>query len=497
MIIRSLSHQGDISLSSMWKLNKPSVRVIAFIAITLTAIILRLCISFSHDLILGIDGGYYPVQVRNILNTGFLSFKDVPLYFYFCASIVKFISLLGFAVTNEVIISVIKIVDSIALPLLAIPLFKIMTKKDQKLPLSSELAILLFAIFSFSPFVMLGDIQKNAFAIMLLVAFIYRLETYLTISSRKNLAVVCLVLFLIAITHFGVFTMGMTFLLISLFIVYRKKAILSSLVTIIVGIVIIYLFDSSRAYRLINFYTEIFGGHIDFEGPFMVPLLINGLLSYTLAIFAIYQYRKHKHKADKATGYMILSLIVLIFIFAFPFYDTQYVQRFNVLLFVPQSLLIIYLIRINQKIARPVSISLTLLTLIFIFIYVIEDKKPCIDELAYQDLKNIKKYLPANRENTIVITRHGIEFWTAWSLSTKVGNDRSLEKLGIDNYKNIIFLQYKIEDRQRPMDRRRLRKSENGDKRHPPMGAPMGSPVPENAKLIYSSSYFNAYQKLN
>ena len=259
MITNSLSSQSKVSLSGMWKQHKLSLRVLAFIVITLSAIIIRLYVSFSHDLILGIDGGYYPVQVRNILKTGLLSFNDVPLYFYFCASIVKVISLLGFAATNEIIISVIKIVDSTALPLLAIPLYKIMIKRDQALPLFSELAILFFALFSFSPFIMLGDLQKNAFAIPLFIAFIYSLVGFLMIPGKRNLIVTLIALFIIAFTHFGTFTMALTLLVIVLLIVYRGKAILPSLIILSVGFVIIYLFDSHRAIRLTNFYTEVFG----------------------------------------------------------------------------------------------------------------------------------------------------------------------------------------------------------------------------------------------
>jgi len=111
-----------------------SVRIIVFTVITLTAIIVRLNLSFSSDLIAGMDGGYYPLQVRKILNTGMLAFNDVPLYF--CVLVLKNISLLGVALTNETIISVVKIIDSIALPILAIPLFKITTRKDRSIHFS-------------------------------------------------------------------------------------------------------------------------------------------------------------------------------------------------------------------------------------------------------------------------------------------------------------------------------------------------------------------------
>jgi hypothetical protein len=473
-----------------------SVRVLAFSLITLIAIAIRLYISFSHDLILGVDGGYYPVQVRSILNTGFLSFKDVPLYFYFCASIVKGISFLGFNVTDDTIISVIKIVDSAALPLLAIPLYKIVSRKALPVSIPAALAILSFAILSFTPFIILGDLQKNAFAIPLAFMFILFLEDYLINPVRRNLIAVVISLAVIALTHFGVFVFSLAILIIAFFIIYRKKAILPSLILFFVGFGLIALFDFNRAFRLLTFWRVIFERPVLLQGSLPFPLLLNFMFSYLLAGFAFFQYRKFKNKLDKASEYMILTLIILIGLFAFPLVDQEYFQRFNVLLFIPQILLIAWLIRMNQKFALPLSISLVLLTTLSIFMYFSEEKKPCITDQTFHDIQNIRKLLPENKENTIVIASHGMEFWTAWALNVRVGQDRAMEKIGLDQYSNVILLQQKGEDGQGPMGRRPLKKPGFGMGRPPQMGPGMGRPVPENFKLIYSSSNLNAYQKL-
>jgi hypothetical protein len=486
-----LIHQTGIPGTS--EHNRFSIRVLAFILITLTAVILRLYVSFSHDLILGVDGGYYPVQVRNILNTGFLSFNDVPLYFYFCASIVKVISLLGFTVSDEIIISVIKIVDSAALPLLAIPLYKMVTRKERSISIPAAMAILSFAILSFTPFFILGDLQKNAFAIPLAFIFILFWEDYLINPVRRNLMAVGFSLAIIALSHFGVFAFCLAFLIGSLFIIYRKKAILPSIILFFVGFGIIALFDFNRAFRLLTFWKVIFERPAWLQDPLPLPLLLNVLFSYFLAGFGIFQFRRFKDKLDKVSEYMVLTLIVLLAVFAFPVYDQQYFQRFNVLLFVPQLLMIAWLIRMNQKLALPFSISLVLLTTWSIFMYFSEVKKPCIEDQTFHELKNINKYVAENKENSIIIARHGLEFWTAWALNVKVVQDRAMDKIGLDKYRNIIFLEQKNEDGQGPFGIRPLRKPRIGMSGPPPMGRP----VPENFKLIYSSSYLNAYQKLN
>jgi hypothetical protein len=446
---------------------------------------------------LGVDGGYYPLQVRNILKTGFLSFNDVPLYFYFCAFIVKAISFLGFATTDESIISVIKIVDSTALPLLAIPLFKMVSRNERPISFAAALAILSFAVLSFTPFFILGDLQKNAFAIPLAFIFILLFEDYLINPVKRNLIAVGFLLVFIALSHFGVFTFCLAFLIISLIIIYRKKAIIPSLIIFFVGVGMIALFDFNRAFRLITFWKVIFERPALLQGPLPFPLLLNVLISYLLAGFGIFQFRRFKNRLDKASAYMVLTLIVLLAVFAFPLVDQQYFPRFNVLLFIPQLLLIAYLIRMNQKLAFPFSISLVLLTIWSIFMYFSEEKKPCIDDQTFHDLQNINKYVAENKENSIIIARHGLEFWTAWTLNVRVGQDRAMDKIGLEKYRNVIFLQQKNEDGQGSFGSRLLRKPRIRMSGRPPLEPPMVRPVPENFKLIYSSSYFNAYQKLN
>jgi hypothetical protein len=76
-----------------------------------------------------------------------------------------------------------------------------------------------------------------------------------------------------------------------------------------------------------------------------------------------------------------------------------------------------------------------------------------------------------------------------------------MDKIGLDQYSNVILLQQKNEARQGVRGGKPLHKTGKGMTGHPPMGSgigpPMGRPVPENFKLIYSSSNLNAYQKIN
>ena len=91
--------------------------------------------------------------------------------------------------------------------------------------------------------------------------------------------------------------------------------------------------------------------------------------------------------------------------------------------------------------------------------YFSEEKKPCIDDQTFRDLQNIEKYLPENKESSIVIASHGMEFWTAWALNVKVGQDRAMDKIGLDKYINVILLQQKNEEKQGPPGGKPLHKT--------------------------------------
>jgi len=164
------------------------------------------------------------------------------------------------------------------------------------------------------------------------------------------------------------------------------------------------------------------------------------------------------------------------------------------MLFIPQALMILSLIRINQKLALAFSISLVLLTTVSIFMYFTEAKMPVIDDQEFQDLQKINAYLPDNKDSTIIIARHGLEFWTAFALNVKVANERAMDQLILDKYKNIIILQQKNGFGEMPIGKRPIHRPPVGGGNNQAMRPPMERPIPENFKLLYSSSCFNAFQ---
>ena len=99
-----------------------------------------------------------------------------------------------------------------------------------------------------------------------------------------------------------------------------------------------------------------------------------------------------------------------------------------------------------------------------------------IPEESLRELNQLRQYV-SDPENTLVITRHGLEWWAAWILRTQVSQEYNVSKKKWDQYESVLFLQ-QIAD-------------------HSPFGPTgYGGPpfaeveIPQNAKILYKGRYY-------
>lgn len=136
---------------------------------------------------------------------------------------------------------------------------------------------------------------------------------------------------------------------------------------------------------------------------------------------------------------LVLFLGVL-FLLAFPLTDQEYARRFSLFLFIPQVILagLLY-----KRSARPGRVLTSFFLLIIPFLSVLlmagNRKPPVISQAAFQDLKNLEGHI-AKPESTLIIARHGLEWWTAWQLRTKVGQEKAVDEATLEKYDRILVL---------------------------------------------------------
>lgn len=436
---------------------------------------IRLFFNFSQELIPGVNGGYYPLQVRSILMEGQLGFSDMPLLFYLDALIVKFVTFFGFSVTDTLILNVVKIVDSISLPLLLLPLYKIIRLSNSSKII--QISIFAFSVLSFSPLILTSDLQKNSLAITLIVAAFASFFSFQIDKKKIEIVWSTIFLFLTGLTHFGTFVFGLFFLLIIIVYRYKKRAIIPIVLITIVGLGIVFINDISRFNRLLSIWSLIFEKPALMNGMLSPPDMFNILLSIILGVIGIIAIRKKKDELSINQKAFIFASSICLLTCSFPLLDGEYFKRLSLFLFIPQLFLIIQLSSvISLKQQKTIGILLFAFTFLSILAVLGHPKETVIDENAHTDLKKLQSVVTNNHE-TLIISRHGLEWWTAWLLKTKVGQDKAIDKSTIEKYKTIIVLN-QINGFSSEMER-----------------SPFHEPfVPDNAIKIYSSEYFKAYK---
>lgn len=451
-----------------------------YIAIGAIAFLTKLFIEFQTSLIPGINGGYYPIQIRSIIESGTMAISDVPIVFYFNAFIVK---LLSFFVSNgeinSLIINVVKIVGATAIPIILIPLYYI-TKKitDKKISKFYEYSLIAFIVLSFSPLEFCSEVMKNAFGLFFLTCFIYNYLQYIQEQNRKTLFFTLLSLIIIAITHFGVFSISILLFVIGLIVIHNKKAIIPIFITVISGFVVISIFDFNRAISLFTIWKQAFA--LPYRLAFYPQGIINLLFSIFIVSLIIGVLRKNKDIIkDNHKKFLKIFLYFIIFM-AFPLYNFELGRRFGLMLFVPQTIVLLLMFPyLKPKLRIIIPIIVLLITgssLIYNYSY---PKQTIITQEAYNDLKNISNLI-SNPDKTIIVTRHGIDWWTVWSLRTKMAHPHiKIDDEMLAKYDDILILTQK----------------KGRNKLYPGKNSPFTDPiVPENSTLFYSSDFYDVYK---
>jgi hypothetical protein len=416
-------------------------RKLAYLLFGLSLLGIRLFFNYITALIPGINGGYYPLQVRALLETGRLAFPDMPLYFYLNAACVKLLSLFTHVDQDTLILHISKILDSVSLPLLVIPLYLFARSFTGGSRLTiTEILVLAFCTLSFSPLMLTSDLQKNAFAMPWMLFFMHYLFRYVVTRKRKHIVAAILFLLLTGLSHFGVFAISVFMFLISLMVLFRKKAVLPVLGAALAGFLFIFLFDRHRVDTLCWLWIIIFRHQALLQGPLSIVDYFNFVFTWFLVGIGIYYLVRRRDLLSTSQRQFLSILVPVLFFLSFPFFNLEFVKRFTLMLFIPQVAFLLILSDTPGRIHRIIIMTVLALTVVgSLGLLSGNIKQPSITREAYEDLLNLKIHITDPGE-TLIIARHGLEWWTAWQLGTKIGQEKSLDDDAFDKYKLIVNL---------------------------------------------------------
>ncbi|OGY25779.1 MAG: hypothetical protein A2Z24_01315 [Candidatus Woykebacteria bacterium RBG_16_44_10] len=470
------------------------------ILIIVLAAILRLYVNFSPELMPGVNTPYYPVQVRSILETGHLGFPDLPFVFYLEAFFAKLLHLFNLCDLSGCIMASWKIIDAVLYPLIAIPVFLLAgsVARNVKAPKWVLLLPSILVVASFPAWIMMGELQKNSIGLVWAMFYIYFL--YRGVYGGKVIDYILAGVFFIltGLTHLGALgfclAFSASFLFFSIIIKHERRiylikiSVLLLLAAASISAFLLY-FDPGRFGRLASVMalpTKIFEQPIIFgffkdQASTMLMYFQNpmGINANAVAILGLVLFfRKRKEISPQEKILLLASISVTIFMGS-PFLGAEWAQRLYLMAYIPTIIVFIFLLKYIA--AAWKKLLLTALVLIVTSaptpMLLISGMKstPSINKEAYNHLLKLKKMID-NPEETLIITRHGLEWWLAWVLEVDVGQMPSLTKESFQNYDNVYLLRQK-----------------SGQQNVGPPGPGGSFPevvIPPGAEITYEDEYF-------
>ena len=399
----------------------------------------------------GIDGPYYLIQVRSILETGLMIYDDPPLTFYLFALFSEFLG----GVYNGVVIGV-----SALAALSAIPIYFFVRKvTGSRL---SAIASIIFFLYSTYHVRLVADLMKNAVGVLFLAGFIYYLHDTAFNGYRKRSIILSIIfLALTAFTH--ILDLGVAILFLVLYtivvpLLQRRKQFLKS-AGIMWSFLITLLFVGSM---VTPFYFTDIGKGIAFAEDLLqpnpssqtepqlpppeqqaplpgkqapqnyapmwltIPFLIAGAIMSGKELI--------DGNKQKATVLIVATTVGILLIL--PFIPQIWLWRFTLMEFIPLSIIFgVILSSVKKK--TIIILSIFILTPVSIQAVQAVDSIPVsITEEGYRDLEAMKSMVPS--DSVIVVSNKGVAYCVEYLLrvETITGLSPSLDT----NYENIFII---------------------------------------------------------
>jgi hypothetical protein len=405
-----------------------------------------------HPLVYGVDGPYYLIQVRSLLETGRFAYGDLPLSFMFFTF---FTIVFGGDLTLGI-----KVGAAFFGALSSVPLY-FWVKKITFSQLSGVVAMLV-CIFSALYLRLLSDLLKNIVGAFFLLCFAYYLHSLVAESAnKKNLLLVATFLILTAASHILDFGVALLLMLVysavALFAGINRRRTAKNvgiliLTVLIVGITAFSVFPSLLAdfYKGILFFQQLLTGTgndtpIQFFFDPMTAVFIAPILGVGY-ILSFHELRNQRKEALLPLASVTITGTLL----SLPFIPVEWLWRLLLMDFIPISFIVGYSVskiktmRVSRrKTALSILLFLCLSLLILQAVQVSITLGPSVPKTDYDELASIGALIPSK---SVVVgdLRYGywLQYITRCGISSGPSPDFSL------HYKHVLFLIDKFSPRQ-------------------------------------------------
>lgn len=434
-------------------------RLVLLIAVLLAAAA-RASLLFSTSLMPGMNGAYYLVQARSLLEKGALAIPDLPLVFALHALLALMIDWLSALTRDEAVFWAVKLGDSLLPALGVLPVLALASGWAAKGRINGLLAVMAALLVPASgiALMMVGDFEKNSLGVALLCALAWALHEWMNHHGLRRALIAVLLLGLVGISHIGVF--GSALILVvstlgGLAVTQGREglrkvlriAVFAVPVAVVAGAVVFWKFDPARVQRLLSAISEpsdfLSGGGMgppgmDDVGLNWYPFLAFAVVVLPGAVVAGWRQRS----LPQGTVALVVGAAVTVVALTGPWVQGDKMFRLQMNAAPLAVLCLLFaLLQIRRDWLRAV-VGLVLLGLLLTpSVFRIQaGGHPIITEEAHAELKELAACVEEPAQ-TLVVARHGLEWWTAWTLHTHIAQAQALTPEDWQRYKYVWFLE--------------------------------------------------------
>jgi hypothetical protein len=463
------------------------------VAIVILGVVVRAWLLFGTPLVPGINGAYYLVQARSLLEKGALAVPDFPLTFFLHAFLAKILQTVSGAPLETAVLWATKLTDALLPPLVAVPVFLLIRgwespndapRRNRRIAVAAA-AVVAFGAGALS---MVGEFQKNSLALVWLAGFIYATGRFLSPQNPKRAIAgwgALGFLALLGITHIGVFgtalvtgaLIGLSYAMLRGGVPWNKVLIYGAIcgvVLVAATATITWHFDPARVQRLIHAFSD--PGHFmagempagfpggapgmpgpggpGFPGgpggPFALSILrfVPFFLIAGIAASAVLSAWKRRQQ-NLGEAAVVIGCAVTAAALCGPWFSMDETIRFLLIAVLPITIALSYaLIHTNSRPCRIAGLSVMTLLVAASALQLRRGGQPVLNAESYQELAQVRaqwseKLGDTPSERSLVVALHGYEWWSAWILRTHIAQAQAVRPADWQRFENVLFLEVK------------------------------------------------------
>ncbi len=424
----------------------------------------RAWLLFGTHYLPGVNGGYYLVQARALLERGGLGFPDLPLIFHLHAALAWGLAEVSGLAQAEAIVWTVKLCDALLPPLAAWPVFVLVRRwttargQGEGVPLAAAT----LTCFAWPWFRMVGDLQKNSLALVWLAALAVALHGWLGAPTPRRALAVLLCLLLLSLTHIGVLGAALVLLavVIGVFILRqeprRRSQILPWLAVVALllaaaGAWVLWRFDPTRIHRLITAFTNPAKFSADGRPMPAPPVEAGDLLGWlpflgfaVLVVPGLVLGWRRRRELPAVDFALVVGCSVTVLAMTGPWFGRDKAVRFYLICLLPAIVVGAFsVLHLTSAWWRRGVLGLALLSAVgSTWPLLRAGGRAILSDAAMVELQGLAPLI-SRPERTLICAQHGVEWWTAWLLHTRITQAAALNPDDWQRYAAVYALEIK------------------------------------------------------